>query len=168
MTWSCDCWLNMVHRRYGGVRHCWSLVWFWVLITMVILSIVGIHWWLPGAQLSVAIDATMRTSSHANVFRITGFLCGKIGQWWFTSQKASNAKLWCFPGWLSWTNPKFYDWGFLSEIIATRKDVEKWKLSPSATVKLVNVILLHLAFVACLRKIIIVTRELFHKQFMTP
>ena len=41
--------------------------------------------------------ASMMTSSNANIFRVTGHLCGEIpGSPWILRTKASDAKLWCF------------------------------------------------------------------------
>ena len=46
----------------------------------------------------------MMTSSNANIFRVTGPLCGEFtGHRWITRTKASDAELWCFP----WSAPKW-------------------------------------------------------------
>ena len=40
---------------------------------------------------------SLMTSSHGNIFRVTGLLCGELtGHRWIPYKKASDAELWCF------------------------------------------------------------------------
>ena len=48
---------------------------------------------------------TMMTTSNANIFLVTGPLCGEFtGDRWIPLIKASNAELWRFLRFLAWTN----------------------------------------------------------------
>ena len=48
--------------------------------------------------------ANMMTSSHGNIFRVTGHLCGEFtGRRWSSRTKASEADLWCF----LWSAPEW-------------------------------------------------------------
>ena len=47
----------------------------------------------------------MMTSSNANIFRVTGPLCGEFtGHRWIPRTKASDAELWCFLWSAPWVN----------------------------------------------------------------
>ena len=46
---------------------------------------------------NVHISVLMMTSSNANIFRVTGHLCGEFTDpQWIPHTKASDAELWCF------------------------------------------------------------------------
>ena len=43
------------------------------------------------------LNGGMMTSSNADIFRVTGHLCGEFtGPRWIPRTKASDAELWCF------------------------------------------------------------------------
>ena len=52
----------------------------------------------------------MVTSSNANIFRVTGHLCGEFpGHRWIPRTKASDAELWCFPWSAPWINGRVFN-----------------------------------------------------------
>ena len=51
------------------------------------------------------LDGFMMTSSNANIFSVTGPLCGEFtGPRWIPRTKASDAELWCFLWSAHWIN----------------------------------------------------------------
>ena len=56
---------------------------------------------------TTVIEWDMMTSSHGNIFRVTGHLCGEFtGPLWIPLTKASDAELWCF----LWSALEINDW----------------------------------------------------------
>ena len=52
-----------------------------------------------------SVIGIMMTSSNGNIFRVTGFLCGKFtGHRWIPRTKGSDVELWCFLWSAPWTN----------------------------------------------------------------
>ena len=57
-----------------------------------------------GYTFRVLLQPVMLTSSHGNIFRVTGPLCGEFtGHRWIPSTKARDAELWHFL-WSAWIN----------------------------------------------------------------
>ena len=53
--------------------------------------------WPVASSMRCKSYLVMMTSSNKNIFRVTGFLCGKFtGHRWIPHTKAGDAELWCF------------------------------------------------------------------------
>ena len=72
-------WPEMINRK-------WSLV------------LIGRHMWdVTDPSCTLYEETCMMTSSHGNIFHVTGPLCGEFtGHRWIPLTKASNMELWCF------------------------------------------------------------------------
>ena len=56
---------------------------------------------------------TMMTSSNANIFLVTGHLCGEFtGPRWIPHTKASDAELWCFLWYNKRLSKQWWGWWF--------------------------------------------------------
>ena len=68
-------------------------------------SLVPSRFLLQGHGHAITVLRMMMTSSHGNIFRVTGHLCGEFtGDRWIPRTKTSDAKLWYFLWSAPWIN----------------------------------------------------------------
>ena len=98
-------------------------------------SLVPSRFLLQGHGHAITVLRMMMTSSHGNIFRVTGHLCGEFtGDRWIPRTKTSDAKLWYFLWSAPWIN--VCGWWFKTPMCSLWRHCNDCSMAGQTTVQL--------------------------------